>query len=587
MKKSLYYCLSLTLLFSTLLLTACAQQSRNPADVESRIKQVEENLLPAVQVEGQAPMNLKDRMAHHRVPGVSVAVVRNYEIEWARAYGFADVESKRPVTTETLFQAASISKSLNGVGVVKLAQDKKVDLKADINTYLKSWMFPYDSLSGNKKISLENLLSHTAGTSVHGFRGYAKGEPVPTLGQILNGQKPANSAAIRSMFAPDTRVQYSGGGTTITQQIVMDVTGMSYEDYMREKVLKPMGMSTSFYKQPDDVSTSLLATAYHADGSEVPGKYHTYPEMAAASLWTNPTELSRYIIETQLSLQGKSGKVLSKEFTTLRLTPHMGNAALGVFIDEKPDGKYFQHGGANEGFRCQYFGSMENGNGVVVMVNSDNGAIIQEVIRSVASVYGWEGFGGEVKKIVAMSDEQLKPFEGFYQLERDEKTYLNFSVSDHQLVLTQLWDGRRINFSPESDVDFFCKDFPFPLKFTKSVSGEVTQVLAFNRDVWKKDPNYKPITRTAITLTSAKLKALEGKYQLQQNKDLYVMITVQDDHLLAKQLWNGEEMTLVAESELDFFQKDNPYFPIRFIRGEDGAVKQMVALERDMLDKVE
>jgi CubicO group peptidase (beta-lactamase class C family) len=390
MKKSLYYFLSLTLLFNSLSVSLYAQQPRYPAEVEGRIKQVEENLFPAVRVEDQAPMSLKDRMAHYKVPGLTVAVVQNYKIEWARGYGFADVETKRPVTTETLFQAASISKSLNGVGVVKLAQDKKVDLKADINTYLKSWRFPYDSLSGNKKISLENLLSHTAGTSVHGFRGYAKGETIPTLTQVLNGQAPANSAAIRSMFAPDTRVQYSGGGTTITQQIVIDVTGMPYEDYMRENVLKPMGMSTSFYKQPKDVSNSLLATAYRGDGSEVPGKYHMYPEMAAASLWTNPTELSRYIIETQLSLQGKSRKVLSKEFTTLRLTPHMGEAALGVFIDTKPSGKYFQHGGANEGFRSQYFGSLENGNGVVVMVNSNNGEIMQEVIRSVASVYGWK-----------------------------------------------------------------------------------------------------------------------------------------------------------------------------------------------------
>jgi CubicO group peptidase (beta-lactamase class C family) len=587
MNKSLYYFLSLTLVFGSLSFTACAQQPRYSPEVESRIKAVEESLFPAVRVEGQAPSDLKARMAYYKVPGLTVAVVQNYKIEWARGYGFADVETKRPVTTETLFQAASISKSLNGVGVVKLAQDRKVDLKADINTYLKSWKFPYDSLSGNKTISLENLLSHTAGTSVHGFRGYAKSEAIPTLTQILNGQAPANSAAIRSMFAPDTRVQYSGGGTTITQQIVIDVTGLPYEDYMRENVLKPMGMNTSFYKQPKNVNASLLATAYHEDGSEVPGKYHMYPEMAAASLWTNPTELSRYIIETQLSLQGKSKKVLSKEFTTLRLTPHMGNAGLGVFIDTKTDSKYFQHGGANEGFRSQYYGNMENGNGVVVMVNSDNGAIIQEVIRSVASVYGWKGFDSEVRKVVTMTDEQLKAFEGFYQFTQDQKTYLNFSVSDHQLVLTQLWDGRKINFTPESEVDFFCKDFPFPLKFTKNASGEVTQVLAFNRDVWKKDPAYKPVTRTPIKLAPDKLKVLEGKYQLQQNKDLYVTITAQDDHLLVKQLWNGEETIFVAESELEFFQKDNQYFPIRFIRNQDGAVKQILAFNRDMLDKVE
>ena len=215
MKKFPCYFLSITLLLFAL--PCCAPHPQHADDIESRIRQVEQNLLPAVRAEGQAPMNLKDRMAHYKVPGLTVAVVRNYQIDWARGYGFADVETKRPVTTETLFQAASISKSLNGVGVVKLAQDKKVDLDADINTYLKSWTFPYDSLSGDKKITLQNLLSHTAGTSVHGFRGYSRGEAIPTLTQILNGEVPANSSAIRSMFAPGTRVQYSGGGTTIAQ----------------------------------------------------------------------------------------------------------------------------------------------------------------------------------------------------------------------------------------------------------------------------------------------------------------------------------------------------------------------------------
>jgi len=588
--SSLLLLIAIPFLLLTLPPKLYAQQKvRYSSEVENRIKQVETNLSGAVQLEGQEKWNIKDRMTFYKVPGVTIAVVRDYKIDWAQGYGWADATEKREVTSETLFQAASISKSLNAVGILKLAQENKLDLKTDINTYLKSWKFPYDSLSKNKKVTLSNLLSHTAGLSVHGFRGYAKGEAIPTIIQILNGETPANNAPIRSQFEPDMRVQYSGGGTTISQLIAMDVTGLSYDQYMQKNVLKPMGMTTSFYGQPagDNKISSLLATGYQEDGKEVTGKYHIYPEQAAASLWTNPTELSRYIIETQLSLQGKSSKVLSQAFTKTRLTPYKDPAALGVFIDTKGKEKYFQHGGANEGFRCQYFGSMENGNGVVVMVNSDNGAIIGEIINSVASVYQWSDFyKADVKKVTLLSQEQLKAFEGYYASKENKNTYIKFSTKEGQLALTQLWDGREILFSPESEVDFFCKEFPFPLKFTKDKNGAVTEVLAFNRDVWERDNNYKPVVRKAITLTPAQLKIFEGKYQLQQNKALIVQITAMEDHLFVKQLWDGKELLFVPESELDFFAKDNPLFPIRFIKDKDGAITQIIAFERDLLDKV-
>jgi CubicO group peptidase (beta-lactamase class C family) len=557
-------------------------------EVELRIKQVEENLAGAVQVEGQGAWNIKDRMAFHKIPGVSIAVIRNYKVEWAKGYGWADASEKREVTPQTLFQAASISKSLNGVGVLKLAQDKKLDLKADINTYLKSWKFPYDSLSAGKKITLSNLLSHTAGLSVHGFRGYAKGETIPSVVQILNGEPPANNPAIRSQFEPDRKVQYSGGGTTISQLITMDITGQSYHAYMQEKILKPMGMTTSFYKQPGkDTNPSLLATGYKGNGEEVPGKYHVYPEQAAASLWTNPMELSYYIIETQLSLEGKSSKVLTPEFTKLRLTPYMETAGLGVFIDTKGNEKYFQHSGGNEGFRSQYYGSMTNGNGVVVMVNSDNGAIIREIIGGVAGVYGWKDFyNTQVKKIAQLTEGQLKTYEGYYESQVNKNTYIRFSAKENQLMLTQLWDGREIMFSPESEIDFFCREFPFPLKFTKGKDGTVTEVLAFNKDVWVKDANYKPVVRKAISLAPSQLKIFEGKYQVQQNKSLIVQVTTQEDHLLIKQLWDGEELIFLPESQLEFFAKDNQFFPVKFILDKDGAVAQLLAFNRDLLDKM-
>lgn len=368
-----------------------AQNATYSKEIQKKIKQVEESLFKDKPNENAQKWKLIERMEHYDVYGLSVAIIKDYKIEWAKAYGWADAAEKRPVTTETLFQAASLSKSLNAVGLLKLVHDKKLTLDADINNYLTTWKFPYDEKSKDKKINVANLLSHSAGLTVHGFPGYEVGDKLPTISEILDGKKPANTSAVRSQFEPGLKTQYSGGGTTISQLIVMDITKVPYAQYMWNNVLKPMGMLNSTYAQPPvNKKPNQLATGYKANKNEIKGKYHIYPEQAAASLWTNPTDLANYIIETQLSLAGKSNKVLSQAMTKLRLTPYLDkSAALGVFITQRGSLKTFGHGGANEGFRCQYYGSLEGGSGVVVMVNSDNGEILQELINGVALVYGW------------------------------------------------------------------------------------------------------------------------------------------------------------------------------------------------------
>ena len=474
---------------ASILMQGCGQAEKYSTDVQSRIKQVEESLPLMIRVEGEGDgkRTIEERMTHYKVPGLSIAVIKDYKIDWAKGYGEADVSEHRKVTEETVFQAASISKSLNAVGVLKLVQDGKIDLSLDINTYLTTWKFPYDDLSKGKKITIANLLSHTGGLSVHGFRGYGPYEPLPTVVDILDGKSPANSDAVRSMFEPGLRFQYAGGGTTITQLIITDITHAPYDEFMSTNVLIPLGMDHSFYTQPPpQTKRAVLATAYRGDGSEVKGKYHIYPEQAAAGLWTNPTDLSKYIIETQLSLEGKSAKVLNQSLTNTRLTPYLDQVGLGVFMSKKGNNEYFGHDGANEGFRCAYMGSMKGGNGVVVMVNSDNGMIIQEVVNSVLSVYGWDEFKPITKKIVALTPEQWKSLDGLYELEGNKDLHLQFTSANEKLILKQLWDGREVTFEAESEVEFFCRDAVFPLKFTKNADGVSTQVLAFEHDVWKR-----------------------------------------------------------------------------------------------------
>lgn len=397
-----------TLLCLLLPLGAFAQSA------EENQRRVENGLLPWVQFKDQPPMRftIEERLKSLEIPGVTVAVIRDYKIEWAKGYGWADKEEKRPVTTETLFQAASISKSLNGVAILRLVQDGKLRLDEDINTYLKTW-HP-DSSKGT--ITLAHLLSHTAGLTIHGFPGYETTDMLPTTEQILMGQKPANTKEVKPFAAPGEKMQYSGGGTTVSQLILTTITGEPYEQYLQREVLNPMGMTQSFYNQPPPAGkAALLATAYENDGSRVKGSYHVYPEQGAAGLWTNPTDLAKYIIETQLSKEGKSAKVLSPEMTRKRLTPYLDkSSALGVFINA--DGRWFSHNGGNWGFACTYSGSMEGGNGFVVMTNVSNHLIIDEIVRAISTVYGWKDFQS-VEKFPLLSsipDSLIRRYTGTY-----------------------------------------------------------------------------------------------------------------------------------------------------------------------------
>ncbi|MBK6997088.1 MAG: beta-lactamase family protein [Lewinellaceae bacterium] len=388
-------------------------------EIEEQIKQFENSLSGRVIINGK-PDNILDRMAYFKVKGLSIAVVENYKVIWAKGYGWADEKEKRPVTTQTLFVPGSISKSLNAVGVLKLAQDKKLDLNTDINTYLKSWKFPYDSISKGKKITLMHLLSHSAGLSFHGSDGYSRAVKIPTLQQILDGKPPSSSLSVRSEFEPGLYHQYSNGGIVITQLIISDVTNQPYEKFMYNNVLKPFGMTKSFFNQPPpNNKLKLLATGYEADGTELATKFNIIPEQAAGGLWTTPTEICKYIIETQLAYEGKSSKVLSPEMTRLQLTPTVDAvSALGIFIDKRDETKYFTHDARNYGYSGVYYGSMEGGNGVAVFINSYDVSLLPEIANSVATVYKWKDFYNPVyRNEITVPESILEKYTGIYLFE--------------------------------------------------------------------------------------------------------------------------------------------------------------------------
>ena len=407
-----------------------AKNDSNSGDPKARQERIENGIAPVELGSGQAPLKvgLAELMKAYNVPALSVAVIDGYKIAWAKAYGVTELGGKEAATPKTLFQAGSISKPVAASGMLALVQQGKLALDEDVNLKLKSWKVPENEFTKEQKVTLRRLASHTAGLTVHGFPGYDVDKKVPTTVQVLDGEKPdVNTAPIRVDFVPGTKWRYSGGGVTIEQLVMTDVAGKPFPTLMKELILDKAGMTDSTYEQPlPKAWQARTATGTYGDGKSVHGKWHVYPEMAAAGLWTTPTDLAKFAIEIANEKQGKSTKLLSKAmidqmFTRPPSSPEMG---IGFALPPERPGE-FGHNGADEGFQAELIMNADTGQGVAIMANSDNGILVaREYIRSLAKEYSWKnpidarGAGGELMLITKLKGTEA----ALARLEDMEKT---------------------------------------------------------------------------------------------------------------------------------------------------------------------
>lgn len=459
---------------------ADAAQDQSYSVLAARISRIENNLLPAVVIKGAPPkpMSIAERMAFYKVPGVSVAFFDHGQILWARAYGLADVFSKKPVTPDTLFQAASISKPVSALAALRLVQDGKLNLDEDVNVKLKTWKVPENAFTEKEKVTIRRILSHSAGLTVHGFPGYASSDPLPTVVQILNGEKPANTDPIRVDVVPGTLWRYSGGGYVILQTLLSDVTGKPFPQLMRELVLDPAGMTHSTYEQPLSQNRAAgAATPYRPNGDPVPGGAHTYPEMAPAGLWTTPSDLARMAIEVHSEYTGKSSKILNQSTAKEMLTHQIGTWGLGFGLENPGRPAHFGHGGSNEGFRCNLDAYTDSGQGFVVMTNSDSGGdLTEEIFRSVAKEYGWPDYHPTEHALIKINPAVFEPYAGTYEIPGTGKLIVTLK-SFHLYIQADPLGPDPLELFPESDSAFFLMSNDITFNFDRlAANGPIYQL---------------------------------------------------------------------------------------------------------------
>ena len=378
------------LVFLALASLACADNE--PQSVDDYILAVERPL----NGDGEEldSLTLPELMDEFNVPGVSLAIISDFAVHWAKSYGIADVESGAEVNTSTLFQAASISKPVVAMAVLKAVENGDFTLDTNINEILTSWRLPDSRFTAEQPVTPRSLTSHTSGLGDgFGFPGYHPDDPTPTTVQILNGEAPSNVGPVLMERSPLVAMKYSGGGVTMMELALEDATGKPIREIMQDYVLNPIEMSLSTFEQPLSKERDRnAARAHDENGEAMDAKWHVYPEYAAAGLWTTPTDLAKFVIEVQKSVHGRANRVLLPSTIQEMLNPvGVGEFAVGFTISKRGEGWYFDHGGSNWGFRGLLVGHKLKGYGLVVMTNADQGSLlIDEISKRVAKVYSWD-----------------------------------------------------------------------------------------------------------------------------------------------------------------------------------------------------
>ena len=461
-----------------------AAQNRAPADYMAAIEGAQSSAGP----NGRGDMTLEELMTDLGVPGVSIAVIRDFEVHWAKGYGIADVETGAVVDAETMFQAASISKPVAAMAVLRAVQDGLFTLDDDINDILKSWTLDGGDFTRDRPVTPRSLTSHTSGLGDgFGFPGYNPSDPLPTVVQILAGHELSNVPPVFMERVPMSFTEYSGGGVIVMQQALSDARGRPFADIMRNDVLKPIGMANSSFEQPISSERDRnAARAHDREGQSRGPKWHVYPELAAAGLWTTPTDLALFAIEVQKSAIGESDRVLTRTTVQEMLSPvGVGGFAVGFSISRMGEGWYFSHGGGNWGFRGTLLAHKLKGYGLAIMTNADQGgALAAEISRRIQLAYEWDSVAQPVRRgydprsvertEVAVAVEILETYVGDYELSPEFSVVVTL---EDEALFVQATGQSKLRVFAESETKFFLRVVEAQISFALDDSGAVTGMI--------------------------------------------------------------------------------------------------------------
>jgi CubicO group peptidase (beta-lactamase class C family) len=439
-----------------------------------RIKSVERSLLETVSIKGMPlkKMELPERMSYYRVPGISLAVIDNYQIEWAKAYGIKKVSLSDPVTTETLFQAGELSQPVAALAVLSFVEKGILNLDEDINRYLTTWKIKTNRNTRKTPVSLRHLLSHSSGANLPVLPGYKQGKNLPTIQQVLNGKKPASNPPLNIDFEPGLQVRFSWGGYAILQLLLSEFRNDPFTTVLDKTVLTPLKMSHSTFAATPPVPLEHEAASGHLrEGQPLEGKWLNYPAQAASGLWTTPTDMANFALAVINTAMGKTQSIISPQTARTMLTPQAGNQGLGFSVDDIDDNLNINIKGGTEGFQTYIILYPQKGQGAVLMTNSANGQfLIEEMLRSISLTYEWPHFQPNIKPLYRLDPSIYQQYVGRYEVNPDY--ILTVTYEDYYLII-QPSGQSPTKFYVENHTTFFSTSPYIQIFFNKDAQNRV------------------------------------------------------------------------------------------------------------------
>jgi len=471
-----------TILFVGLFFAGCGSQK---ALTGKRIKAVEKGLMRAVYLKGLKPEKtaLSDRMRFYKVPGVSIAALDGNKIEWVRAYGERDAQTRQAMTPDTLLQGGAFSQMMTAAAALGLAEKGILDLDADIGSLLKTWRLPPPASESKTKITARGLLTHSSGFSTQVFEGYAQDEPLPSLAQILDGDKPAKNGPvwISTRATSTSRTRYSESGYVIFEQILRDLTGKPFATFMNESLMDRLGLKNTTFALPlPEVFKARAAAGHLREGQAVKGLWNNYPEAAAKGLWTTPADFAAFLAELLQAAAGVEGKVLSSETTRLMLSPQIEGHSFGFLVDGRGSDIHYSLRGKTRGFSCSMVVYPVRGQGVVIMTNSENGTLlIQEILGALSEAYSWAHFRPEEKEVLKLDPATYQAYAGRYEV--NPAYGLEVKQDDYALVI-QPTGQAPTKFYAEAQTLFYSTEPYVRIQFFKDRKGAVEGLVLWQGD---------------------------------------------------------------------------------------------------------
>jgi CubicO group peptidase (beta-lactamase class C family) len=447
----------------------------------SRIKSLEKGLYRAVYFKGQRPEKLRllDRMAFYKVPGLTLAVMDRFQIEWVKTYGYKDIVQYRKLTPETAFQAGDLSQPVSATVAVQLVEEKRLDLNEQLGVYFVETAFAGRKFKPSVSIlmDLASLLNHTSGFYPWNSSGYSRTSAIPDLAQVLRGEEPAQNYNSFRGFDPEAGTRFSDFNYVLLEKYLEDRTGRKLAELAKEKIFERLALNNTFFGLP--VSEDI-ASGHMREGPEVDGIWYKYPEQAARGLWSTPSDYLRFVVELVECARGKKDGLVSPELARQMLSPQAPGSGYGFRLEGEHEKFKIYMKGKTRGYRSALLIYPYLSQGVVVMTNSENGGVlIDEVLRGLSAIYDWPDFKPEEKTLFRLDSSIYKQYCGCYQV--NDSYFLDVSYENYYLIVHPTGQSPT-KFYVETQSIFFSVDPFIRIKFNFDENNQVTGLVLWQED---------------------------------------------------------------------------------------------------------